>query len=202
VSGSTGLIADPRTLLAEFQRLCEWAEEIVICTARIESAGGQSPAWRALSDAKARILVIVSDRTTDQAALDELHKPASLRLIEDPKGRYRPNVYLFRRQTEVRALVGTARLVPNDFSSSLTVMVRWQGTRDDTFACELTHFVEQCKAKAKVPGSGKVVHVVAEVVEPIASKTKATGRALPPIATNGDDLPRLLADLHQAADQR
>lgn len=165
MSESPSLIADPRRLLKVFQDLCKWADKITICTSRIESAGGRSPSWQALANAKANVLVIVSDRTTDQVALNHLHKPASLRIVEDARGRYRPNVYLFQRENKVAALVGTARLVPADFMSSLTVMVHWQGGSDDGFACELANLVEQCRAIARIPGSGPSVSEGASTIE-------------------------------------
>jgi hypothetical protein len=156
VSESPSLIADSLKLLSEFQTLCGWADEIIICTSRIDSDKGRSSFWQALLKAKAKVLVIISE-VADQNAFDELHRLAVLRIVDCAKGNFRPNVYMFRKGDQVRALVGTARLVPSDFHSSITVMVLWQGRRDDTLACELADFVVGCQRMARLPGSGTVL---------------------------------------------
>jgi len=148
VSGPV-LLADPRALLAAFTSLCDWAEEITVCTPRVDDGEG----WRALARNAHKVrLCLVSDRAPGLEALAPLRDKGALRLFADHESGYRPNVYLFRRGVEARALVGSARLAGDGAGSGVESVVRVDGTRDDPFACSLADFVEACLARSRLPG--------------------------------------------------
>jgi len=144
-------LSDPGALLAAFTSLCEWAEEIIVCTPRIDVGEG----WRALKLNIVKIrLCLVSDRAPGLPALKPLHDKGALRLVEGHGLRYRPNVYLFRRGAEARALVGSARLTESGFGTGVESVARVEGTRDEPFACALDDFIEACLARCRLPTPG------------------------------------------------
>ena len=108
----TELLFDPVAILEAFEECCGWAEEITVCTPRIESKEGHATAWRTLIDSIAKVrLCIVGDRFPQLSNLGPFHARGALRLFDDHGRRHRACVFLFRQGTEVRALVGSTRLL-------------------------------------------------------------------------------------------
>jgi hypothetical protein len=146
-------LGDHGSFLAAFTSLCDWADEIIICTSRIDVGEG----WRALTNNIVKVRhCMVSDNSPSLAALGPLQAKGALRLVGGHGSQYRPNVYLFRRDSESRALVGSVRLMRDGVESGVESVTRVDGKQDDPFACALSDFVETCLARSRLPRPGEL----------------------------------------------
>ena len=66
----TELLFDPVAIFGAFEEYCRWAEEITVCTPRIEPRDGHVTAWQTLIDSIAKVrLCIVGDRSPQLSSL-------------------------------------------------------------------------------------------------------------------------------------
>lgn len=144
-------ISDPDQLASSFRHLCDWAEEIIICTARFDCGDDHVPFRLPLHvhAAKVRHFIVAGYGETSNV-LDRFHDRGVLRLIVERRSRIRANIYRFQKANEVRTLIGTARLTPESFGSDLEAMMLVEGSWHDEFACELSAFIERCLKNARV----------------------------------------------------
>lgn len=143
---------DPERRSASFGDLCDWADQIVVCTDRFDCGDDHPSYWRSLAEKnpdKVRHF-IVTQRDDPPIALKPFHDRGVLRFVVEHRPRFRSNVYLFRNGDEVRALVGTVRLTAESFRSDLEAMVLVEGSWHDEFACELASFIDRCLGIARV----------------------------------------------------
>ncbi len=176
-------LSDHGEFLTAFISLCDWAEEIIVCTPRIDIGEG----WRVLTQNIAKVRhCMVSDRAPGLAPLGPLHAMGVLRLVGGYGSRYRPNVYLFRRGSEARALVGSARLPRDGAPSGLESVTRVDGSQDEPFACALFDFVEACLTRSRLPTPGDLI---AEVPSPAdvedGGETKLSTKHVEPLRDAG-----------------
>lgn len=144
-------ISDPDQLATSFGHLCDWSEEIIICTARFDCGGDHVPFRRPLDVHAAKVRHFIVARYGEISnVLDRFHERGVLRLIVERRSQIRANIYRFQKAHEVRALIGTARLTPESFGSDLEAMMLVEGSRDDEFACEISAFVDRCLENARV----------------------------------------------------
>ena len=142
---NVSLVSDPKQLAASFSHFCNWADQIDICTDRFDCGKGLAPFWPSLKGAMNKIrYFIVTKRDHMPPELEPLHTRGVLRLVVDQRTRFRANIYHFRRENEVRALLGTVRLTTDSFQSDLEAMMLAEGTWQDGFACEISDFIERC----------------------------------------------------------
>src|SRR5690349_1245157 len=80
---------------------------------------------------------LISDRAPGLALLAPLQARGALHLVGGHGLRYHPNIYLFHRGSETRALLGSARLTEEGFGSGIESVVRVDSARDDPFTCAL-----------------------------------------------------------------
>jgi hypothetical protein len=146
----TEFLSDPESLLDNFASLCDWADQITVCTPRIDAGDGYEILQRNIGKVR---LCLVSERAAGLATLAPFQAKGALRLVGDLGLRFHPNVYVFRRGTEVRALVGSARLSEDGLGSGLESVVHINVTQDDPLACSLADFVESCLTRSRVPSS-------------------------------------------------
>jgi hypothetical protein len=147
-------LGDYGSFLAAFVSLCDWAEEIIICTSRIDVGEG----WRALTQNIVKVRhCMISDHLPGLAAMSSLQAKGALRLIGGHGSHYRPNVYLFRRDSESRALVGSARLIRDGIESGVESVMRVDGNQNDPFTCALSDFIEACLARSRLPTPGDLI---------------------------------------------
>lgn len=145
-------VGDPDHLAAWFGDLCEWADQITICTARFDWGDGQVPFRRLFAketiDKVQSFVVTKGDESPTE--LKRFHDRGVLRYVVEQRSRFRPNIYLFRKADEVRALVGTVRLTTGSFRSDLEATMLVEGSWHDEFACELSAFIDRCLKSARV----------------------------------------------------
>ena len=139
---------------------CSWAQEIIVCTPRIESSDGHATGWRTLINSISKVrLCIVGDRSPQLSNLGLFHARGALRLFGDHGRRHRACVFLFRQGINVRALVGSTRLMIGGPADGIESVTKFEGHWDDPFACALSDFIYQCIGRSRLPSSSELEFV-------------------------------------------
>jgi hypothetical protein len=152
-----GLLFEPNAVERVFGEWCDWAEEILFCTPRIDCKNGHSSPWRALTSHISKVrLCIVGDRLPELGSLGQFHARGALRLLDDHGRRHSAHVYVFRRGTDIKALVGSTRLMVDGPAEGIETVTRFEGHRDDPFACAIADLFEECLRRSRLSTSAEL----------------------------------------------